>query len=184
VHSGSTIVSPGPMDGVRVFEEHVERAGLALGVLPVVADAGEDFAGPGQWRPQPHRIQRDRQGASRQPLEGGTQRLETSMICSIRCWGEWPPTPPWQTRRPPPLRRSARRDADTRPAPWSSKSTSRIESLPLLDVLACGAAGYRRTGARRSVAAHASQGRSRAKLCLTNIVSHEIVKYFCQHTVS
>ena len=64
-------------NGIRVLEEHVERAGLALGVLPVIADAGKDFAGPGQRRPQPHHVQRDWQGAGRQPLEGGTQRLET-----------------------------------------------------------------------------------------------------------
>jgi hypothetical protein len=66
----------GTDDGVRVFEEHVERAGLALGVLPVVADAGKNFARSGQRWPQPHHLQRHWQGTGRQPLEGGAQCLE------------------------------------------------------------------------------------------------------------
>ena len=36
--------------GIRVLHEHVERARLALGMLPVIGDAAEDFARPRQRR--------------------------------------------------------------------------------------------------------------------------------------
>ncbi len=66
----------GAHDGVGVLHEHVDRPGLALGVLPVVADAGQDLARPGQWRAQPHLLQRDRLGLGGHLLQRRPQRLE------------------------------------------------------------------------------------------------------------
>jgi hypothetical protein len=47
-----------PDHRVRVLHEHVERAGLALGMLPVIGDAGENLAGPRQRRAQLYLVER------------------------------------------------------------------------------------------------------------------------------
>ncbi len=65
-----------PDHRVRVLHEHVERTWLALGVLPIVGDAGEDLAGSGQGRPQPHPLQRDGLALALRPLERRAQALE------------------------------------------------------------------------------------------------------------
>ena len=48
-----------PDHRVGILHEHVERTRLALGMLPVIGDAGEDLARPRQRRPQAHAIERD-----------------------------------------------------------------------------------------------------------------------------
>ncbi len=61
---------------VRVFHEHIDRPGLALGVLPIVADAGEDLAGARQRRLQLHRVQGQGRAVGLQPLQRRPQILE------------------------------------------------------------------------------------------------------------
>ena len=67
---GSSIVSPGADDRVRVLDVHVQRPRLALGVLPVVRDRAQDRPRPRDRREQPHRLERDRRtlGARQQLL--------------------------------------------------------------------------------------------------------------------
>ena len=56
VNSGSSMVSPGPITASGIFQEHVQRPGLALRVLPVVGDAGQDLARARQRRPESGRV--------------------------------------------------------------------------------------------------------------------------------
>ncbi len=61
---------------VRVLHEHVERARLALRVLPIIGDAGEDLAGARQRRPQPHFIERQGIGIAREFFQRRAQGIE------------------------------------------------------------------------------------------------------------
>jgi hypothetical protein len=63
-------------DGVRVLHEHVERARLALRVLPVVRDARQDLAGARKRRQQAYRLERDRGRRRAQAFELRAQRIE------------------------------------------------------------------------------------------------------------
>src|SRR6516164_9432250 len=43
---------------IRIFHEHVERARFALGMFPIISDAGEDLAWPRQRRAEPYAFER------------------------------------------------------------------------------------------------------------------------------
>ena len=62
--------------GIGIFHEHVERARLALGVLPVIGDAGEDLSRPRQRRFQAHFFDRSGRPLPRQALQGRAQGIE------------------------------------------------------------------------------------------------------------
>ena len=62
--------------GIGVLHEHVERARLALRMLPIVRNAGENLARPGQRRTEPHVRQRNGLALVGQALQGRTQRVE------------------------------------------------------------------------------------------------------------
>ena len=66
----------GADDGVRIFHEHVERPRFALGMFPVIGDAGENLARTRQRRPQPHLRERRRVIVARHLLESRPQSVE------------------------------------------------------------------------------------------------------------
>ena len=63
--------------------------------------------------------------------KAGRSASKLSMICSIRCWGEWATNAAVadETSTTPAVSTPGR---IPRPAPGPSKSTSRIENLPFL----------------------------------------------------
>ena len=65
-----------PDHRVRILHEHVERARLALRVLPVIGDAGENLARPRQRRAQPHFFERDRGCRLGQLVQRRAQTIE------------------------------------------------------------------------------------------------------------
>ncbi len=67
----------GPDHRVGIFHEHVERARLALGMFPVIGDAGENLARPRQRRPQAHAIERNGIAVSGELFQRRAQAIET-----------------------------------------------------------------------------------------------------------
>ncbi len=65
-----------PDDRVGVLHEHVERARLALRVLPIIGDAGENFSGARQRRPQANFFNRSGGSVFGKLVERGAQFIE------------------------------------------------------------------------------------------------------------
>ena len=65
-----------PDNGIGVFHEHIERTRLALGVFPVVRDAGKNFSRARQRWPQAGLIERDGASVLGECLQRRTQVLE------------------------------------------------------------------------------------------------------------
>src|SRR5262249_32865811 len=107
--------------------------------------------------------------------KAGRSASKLSMICSIRCCGEWATNDAVADETSTTPAAVSTPGRIPRPAPGPSKSTSRIQNLPFLTLSLWGSRVQENRGKAQAWQHTPRRDGRRAKLCLTNTVSHEIL---------